>query len=236
LNKRLRKWILLGPGNGKKPQIVMQCLLSNPVIKKRPFIFIPDSETGCAVDYALQNGLQVSPLNDPYFETPEATSLIDSIDADLLVSCGWNYLIPESVLGSFRFPPINCHGSVLPDYKGQRSYMHQWANCEEEYGASIHVMDEKLDEGRLLLQGRMKLYAKESLEIMHRRMSELTGVLLPQALLLIEAGYEGVSFDPAVKSRYFYKITPARAKMHRLCNRVLKLIHGPLWMTPHDGS
>ncbi|MCP4265674.1 MAG: hypothetical protein GY777_08885 [Candidatus Brocadiaceae bacterium] len=234
MNYTIKKWILLGPGNGKKTEIVMQCLLANPVIKNRPFVFVSDSETGCAIDCAKRNNIQVTIVEDPQFKSLKSTLVFDEIDADLLVSCGWNYIIPKKILDRFRFDSLNCHSSLLPDYKGQRAYLHQWANLEKEYGVSIHILDEKLDEGHWLLQGRLKLYLKENLEMMHRRMSETTGFLLPQALLLIEQGYKGEAYDKSLASRYFYKITPKKAKLHRFCNTVLNFFHKALWMTPHD--
>ncbi len=232
----IRKWILLGPGNGEKTRIVMKCLLMNPFPGEWDFVFLSDSETGRAVEYARQNGVQVFVAEDQRLTSEEALSVLASIDADTLVSCGWNYRIPGVVLKRFRYPPINCHSSILPDYKGKQVYVHQWANCENEYGASIHIMDENLDEGRLLVQGRLQFYPKENIEMMHRRMSELTGALLPQALYLLESGYEGTEFDKGMKSRYFHRISPAKARLHRIFNRIMKVIHGPVWLTPHDGE
>jgi len=233
MTARINKWLLLGPAGAKKTQIVMQCLLKNPVIKQRPFVFVCESGVGCAVDFANQNGIPVVIVSDPRFKTEESREALQLTSAEMLVSCGWNYIIPKTVFERFPYPCLNCHSSLLPDYKGQRAYLHQWANCENEYGVSIHFIDEKFDEGRLLIQGRLQLFLRENLKMMHQRMSELTGALLPQALLLVEDGFGGEHYEPSAISRYFHKITPRRAKVYRFCNRILKRINRPLWLTPH---
>ena len=232
----IRRWILLGPANGLKTEIVMRCLLLNPIIKKRPFVFVCESEQGCAVDYARNNGIEVLHVEDRLFKTEASRRMLDSIDAELLVVCGWNYIVPRNVFERFPFPCLNCHSSLLPDYKGQCAYLHQWANCEEEYGVTIHILEEKLDEGCMLLQNRMKLYLRENLVMMHRRVSEATGLLLPQALLLLEQGYRGAPYDQSAISRYFHKITPYKAKAYRVLNRFARLLNLPPFLTPHNSS
>src|SRR5690606_11508107 len=102
-------------------------------------------------------------------------------EVDLLISAGWPLKIPSSFVNMFKYTPINCHGSVLPDYRGSRAYMHYWANCEDYYGATIHYMNDKFDDGNIIVQGQLKLFAEETPEIIHRRSAELCAYLIPIA-------------------------------------------------------
>jgi phosphoribosylglycinamide formyltransferase 1 len=236
MSEPIRRWILAGPANALKAEIVMRSLVSNPVIQSRPFVFLCEKEYGCAVECARELGIEVLQTSDPRFKTEDSQKELGQVGADMLVCCGWDYIVPPSVFEGFSYPCLNCHSSLLPDYKGQRAYLHQWANCEKQYGVTIHFISEKLDEGKMLLQGALKLFPKENIEMMHRRMSEMTGVLLPQALLLVEAGVVGESYDRHNESRYFLKISPRRAKLHRFFNRGLSLFNLPRWTTPHKSA
>jgi len=233
MNKPIRRWILAGPADAMKTEIVMRSLNASSVIHSRPYVFLCDKKDGRAVDCARELGIEVLCTSDPHFKSEASQKELDKIEADLLVCCGWNYIVPSVVFERFSYPSLNCHSSLLPDYKGQRAYVHQWANCESEYGITIHFISDKLDEGMKLLQSKIKLFPEESIVMMHRRISEMTGALLPLALLLVEAGHKGESYDSSAKSRYFYKITSRKARFHRLCNKVLSSFGLPLWITPH---
>lgn len=230
----IKKWILLGPANAKKAEIVMEKLLSNPVVQVRPFVFVCESEEGCAFDFAISNNVEVARLIDPKMKTLGTQDFFDKLGGDLLVSCGWNYKIPNIIFNRFKFHSLNCHSSLLPDYKGQRAYVHQWANCEEEYGVTIHLLAEDLDAGKIILQGGIKLFLKENLVMMHQRLSEVTGFLLPQALLLIESGYNGIVHSESQTSRYFFKISRWKAKAHRITNRSIMRFGLKPILTPHQ--
>ena len=100
--------------------------------------------------------------------------------------------------------------------------MHYWANMESEYGATIHYMNARFDDGNVILQGKLKSFCEENQHIMHRRTAELCAYLLPTALNLVDSGYEGYVAEG--KKRYFYKMTPEEFENHRKMNeeRVLK--------------
>lgn len=126
-------------------------------------------------------------------------------------------MIPKKVIDLFDYNPINCHGSFLPDYRGSRAYMHYWANCEEFYGASIHYINEKFDDGNIIVQGKLKMFHKEDNIIIHRRTAELCSYLLPTAINLVENKFEGEKIEG--NKRYFYKLTMRKFRFYRLYNR-----------------
>ncbi|WP_040928650.1 formyltransferase family protein, partial [Nosocomiicoccus massiliensis] len=97
--------------------------------------------------------------------------------------------------------------------------MHYWANCENFYGATIHYMNEKFDDGNIIIQGRLKLYMEETPEMLHRRTAELCAHLLPTAIYLVESGYEGKQADGL--KRYFNKLSPEEFEQYRKSNEQL---------------
>lgn len=66
-------------------------------------------------------------------------------------------------------------------------------------------MNDDFDDSKILLQGKLKLYLEETPEILHRRISEITAYLIPNAVHLVESEYIGIKQRGL--ARYFYKIS-----------------------------
>ena len=135
--------------------------------------------------------------------TAAAINKVMKTHPEILISIGWSQKIPEDFLAIFQFA-INCHGGLLPDYRGNNVYMHNYANLSEYYGTTIHYMNNRFDDGNIILQARAKLFLDETPLILHRRICEMTAQILPEAIRLVELGYMGEKQTGV--ARYFYKI------------------------------
>ena len=102
---------------------------------------------------------------------------------------------------------------------------------QDEYGVSIHYMNAAFDDGKVIVQAAYKARPSETNDDMQIRSAELCAFLLPQAILLIEADFEG--YEPQGEKRYFYKRTPEEFEEYRKRNIKLKLEGKPLILTPH---
>jgi len=225
----MKKIAILGSANALKPKIIIETLYEmNLLLDKEIFLFT-ENDTGVCVDYCKEKGIEIVVFPSTKLDETDSFNLVMKQEVDLLVSAGWPYKIPASFLELFKYTPINCHGSVLPDYRGSRAYMHYWANCEEYYGATIHFMNEKFDDGNILIQGRLKLFLEETPSILHRRSAELCAYLLPKAISLIENGYEGR--QAAGMKRYFKKLSPEEFEQYRKYNE--NKVKQERWLTPH---
>ncbi|RXJ46048.1 formyltransferase family protein [Gelidibacter gilvus] len=231
----INNWILLGPANAKKTEIVISALIDNPIIRTKPFVLMCETDTGCAVELAIKHKIEIHIVDDIKLKSPKVIEMLKSLQADVLISCGWSYKIPVEHNIYFKYPIINCHGSVLPDYKGKRAYLHQWANIEGFYGATIHTISDKFDQGEIIIQGKQKLFLKENLIMIHRRLSELTAQLIPQALLMIDYNLptQNNYMKKNSQSRYFYNIKKRKLVLHRLINRFAYYFNLKKWSTPH---
>lgn len=216
----MNKIALLGSANALKSKIIIEQIVEMELIPLEKIIFYTDNDKGIALDYCLSKSIKTINFdNDKYFKKKISLKMIKEQQADILVSIGWPYKISKTVLDLFPYNPINCHGSVLPDYKGSRSYMHYWANIENHYGASIHYMNENFDDGRIIIRGKLKLYFDETQHIIHRRTAELCAYLLPQAINLVKDDFIGKK--PIEKGRYFNKLSPEEFVFYRKRNEEL---------------
>ncbi len=76
-----------------------------------------------------------------------------------IVLAGFLWLIPEYLIKNFPRRIINIHPALLPKYGGKGMYgmrVHEAVrnSGDMETGITIHLIDEKYDEGEVLLQAR----------------------------------------------------------------------------------
>ncbi len=75
--------------------------------------------------------------------------LFKAADADLGVSAGNTY-ISKRIFGIPRFGMINVHMERLPEYQNAHAVIWPIYNMERTTGLSIHAVDDKIDNGRVL--------------------------------------------------------------------------------------
>lgn len=216
----MKNLVFLASAEAKKPEILMRCFYEKTNKKTSNDILLTNSNTGNVVDLAKQLGLEIIVTNDLLFlDESWIKKTLFVHKENVLVSCGWPYKIPSSLINTFS-SAINCHGSYLPDYRGSRAYMHYWANCSNFFGATIHYLTDKFDDGNILVREKLEMEKDESQNSVFIRTAELCGRLLPKALELIEESNPGFVDKDGLK-RYFFKMTPEEFEKHRKINEKL---------------
>jgi methionyl-tRNA formyltransferase len=127
--------------------------------------------------------LQPTKMKDPGF-----LEALSSWKPDLIAVAAFGRILPPMVLA---LPPkgcINVHGSLLPKYRGAGPI--QWAiiNGETETGITTMLMDEGMDTGAMLLQGKIPIAPDDTAGTLSPRLAELGGRLLVETIAKLKAG------------------------------------------------
>lgn len=74
-----------------------------------------------------------------------------------IVLAGFLWLIPENLVSAFRDRIVNIHPALLPKYGGKGMYgskVHEAVKAagDTQTGITIHLVNERYDEGRILFQ------------------------------------------------------------------------------------
>ncbi len=85
-----------------------------------------------------------------------------SLKPDLLITCGFSIILPESILSLPRIGCINVHTALLPKHRGATPCGHVILQNESESGVTIHVTDEGIDSGDILMQERFTLETEDN--------------------------------------------------------------------------
>lgn len=127
-------------------------------------------------------------------------SLIEAIDADLVVVFGFPYLIPEHLLSMPAKGFINIHFSKLPAYRGPSPMFWQIRNGEKTTGISIHKMDGGWDSGAVLRMLEVPIFPGETTGLCTARLAQLSVGLLKQ---LLDDGLNAENTDHTTEESYF---------------------------------
>lgn len=99
---------------------------------------------------AAEHGLPTITPDDP--NTPEVLAAVEAARPDFLFSFYYRHMLNAALLAVPPRGAFNLHGSLLPKYRGRVPV--NWAVLmgETETGATLHVMNEKPDNGAIVDQ------------------------------------------------------------------------------------
>jgi len=99
-------------------------------------------------------------LDIPIYQPANSNELaetIKSIPVDLIVSAAYGLILPKEVLEAPKFGCLNLHPSLLPKYRGASPLQSTILNGDSETGVTIYQMDEKMDTGLILINGKWQM-------------------------------------------------------------------------------
>lgn len=85
---------------------------------------------------------------------------------------------------------VNCHGALLPRYRGLMPSFWTLANGEKEGGVSVHFVDAKLDNGPIIVQKRYRIWPHDSLEDIMARSKDLAAEAILECVRIVEEAAE----------------------------------------------
>ena len=91
-------------------------------------------------------------------------------------------MMPKILFEMPRLGTFNLHASLLPDYRGAAPINYAIINGEKKTGATTFFINEKIDEGNILLQEELEISPTENAGSLHDRLMELGAKLVVKTL------------------------------------------------------
>ena len=117
-------------------------------------LLLPPKETQSHSEELIRECEALNPKDiiRPEGEYPDSLiSTLQDKNPDLLVSVHFSEILPNALLDIPTYDAVNLHPSFLPYNRGWHTP--SWAIFENtKFGATLHVMDERLDEGAIIDQ------------------------------------------------------------------------------------
>ena len=118
----------------------------------------------------------------------DADRIILEEGPNLILVCGWYWLIGREALGGGRWQVMGVHNSLLPRYRGSSPLVWAIINGERQTGFSLFSLEEKMDEGKIWAQRRVRIDANDDVGTVLSRIEGKLLVTLKDILPKIIAG------------------------------------------------
>ena len=115
---------------------------------------------------------------------PEKKILKDlkSNDIKLICLAGFMKILSKDFIRRFKGKILNIHPSLLPKYKGLNTHHRAIQNKEKYSGCTVHLVNSKLDSGKIILQKKVKLSKKETPSSLQKKILKHEHSLYPRAI------------------------------------------------------
>lgn len=113
--------------------------------------------------------------------------LIQQYQPDVIILAGFLLLVPPYLVQQFSNRMINIHPALLPKFGGKGMYGHHvheavLAQKETEHGITIHLVNEKFDEGTHLFQQSFEVTSLDDMDSIALKISLLEMTNFPKVI------------------------------------------------------
>lgn len=108
-------------------------------------------------------------------------------DTDLIVLAGFLSILKPEFCENWKGKIINIHPALLPKYGGKGMWGHHVHNAvieakEKESGATVHYVTSGIDEGEIILQGKVNIDENDTPETLAAKVHQVEYDIFPKAI------------------------------------------------------
>lgn len=112
-------------------------------------------------------------------------TMFKSRDVDLICLAGYMRVLSASFLDEFQGKVINIHPSLLPAFPGLNAQKQAFEAGVKFSGCTAHFVNEKIDDGPIILQSAVPVLDSDDAEILSARILEQEHIIYPKAIKMI---------------------------------------------------
>lgn len=116
----------------------------------------------------------------------EAAEFIKNEAPELIVSLSASQIFTRKIISIPKWAALNVHNAPLPRYQGLMPSFWVLYHGEKETASTVHLMDEKIDTGGIIVQKRIPIVDGETLDSLIRKTKILTVDALVEAVELFK--------------------------------------------------
>jgi phosphoribosylglycinamide formyltransferase-1 len=193
---KLRLGFLASHGGSNVQAILDACREGR--LTAEPCVVISNNSDAMVLDRAMAARVPAFHLSSHVH--PEPARLDEAILAtlekhrvNLILLAGYVKKLGPKTLARYRGRVLNIHPALLPKYGGRGMYgnhVHDavLAAGDKESGATVHIVDEEYDRGRILAQKKVPVLADDTSESLAARVLEVEHQLYAETLQRIATG------------------------------------------------
>ena len=177
---------IFASGNGSNAQAIIEYYKNHSSIKVA--LVVTNNPDAGVIKIAHQHKIISAIVSKEFLGNEEMMNrLLQAQQIEMIVLAGFLQLVPAFLLQKFPNRVINIHPALLPKHGGKGMYgnkVHEavLANKETESGITIHYVNEKYDEGKVILQKQITVEANDTIESLAEKIQQLEHEWLPKII------------------------------------------------------
>ena len=183
--KKIRTAVFIsGAGSNLKKLIKFSKIKKNPISID---LVISNISKAKGLKYADQSSIDKKIFNFENFKDTEKKILILLKKKKIKFIClaGFMKILSNDFIKIFNGKIINIHPSLLPKYKGLNTHERAIKNKDKFTGCTVHHVTARLDSGKVILQKKIKIGAKDNANSLAKKVLKLEHKLYPAAIMKI---------------------------------------------------
>ena len=173
-----------GTGSNLKSLIKFSKTNKSPI--SIDFVVSNNSKAG-GLNYAKIYNIKKKVLNfkNKNLSEKKLLSVLKSNNIEMICLAGFMKILSKNFIKKFKGKILNIHPSLLPKYRGLNTHKRALNNKEKYSGCTVHLVNSKLDSGKIILQKRVKIKKNETEISLAKKILVQEHKLYPKAILKI---------------------------------------------------
>ena len=149
-------------------------------------LVICDNKKAYGIKYAKQHKVPYIFVNSKIqnYENKILSSL-RKYNISFICLAGYMKIISNNLIKNYHKKIINVHPSLLPKFKGLNTFSRMLKNREIKAGCTVHYVNNKLDNGKTIVQKSFFINPKDNLYTMKKKTQKLEYRAFPEAIIKI---------------------------------------------------
>lgn len=178
---------ILASYNGSGFQTIQKAI-DDKILNAKIVVVISNNSNANALNTAESFGIPNFIINDKRYPGQDCDDkiarLLLEFDCDYIFCSGYMKMIGPKLLEAFPKNIINTHPALLPSKYGGKGmygrYVHEAIikNGEKKSGVTIHYVNEKYDDGEIILTKELLLDENETVESLEERIKDLESIAI----------------------------------------------------------
>jgi len=169
-----------GTGSNLKNLIKFSKTKISPILIK---LIISSSKKAKGLKYSIQYNIEKKIVNfNNNFSENKILSYINKKNIKFICLAGFIKVLSKNFIKKFKGKIVNIHPSLLPKYKGLNTHKRALKNKEKFSGCTVHYVTIKLDSGKIILQKKVKIKKKDTVNSLKKKILKKEHQLYPSAI------------------------------------------------------
>ena len=171
----------------------LQALLDDPTVGSCVVLVVSDRPDAFALERARGRGVRAVVLEPAHYGSRgehdlALEHLLEEEGIEYVLLAGYMRVLGPSVVRAFDGRVLNVHPALLPAFPGAHSVRDALAWGVALTGATVHLVDEQVDHGPIVLQEAVPVLEDDDESALHARIQEVEHRLFPRAARLLIEG------------------------------------------------